>query len=180
MRVMIMTHDAERRVCLMEFLREKGYESSIAFDFPALLLSLKQAMPHVLVLDLYAADPNAAEILRAARAEGYRGKVVVLAGPSTSATLSECWKIGIDQVVGGIQVTDGAFDPGRVEIAIRASFEQEIAQRAHQLWVQLGRPKAQDRQTRAQAEEEVISRFGHTAQSATIAAKHEEQRRKEP
>jgi DNA-binding response OmpR family regulator len=176
MRVSIMTHDAERRACLTEFLRERGYELSIPFDGQALLSSMKQATPHVLVLDLYAADPNAAEILRAARTDGYRGKVVVLAGPSTSAVLSECWKIGIDQVVGGIQVTGGAFDPGRVEVAIRASFEREIAQRAYQLWVQLGRPKAQDPQTRAQAEEEVISQFGHAAQ----AAKHKEQRHKEP
>jgi len=133
MRVSIMTHDAERRACLMEFLCERGSELSIAFDLQAFLSNMKQATPHVLVLDLYAADPNEAEILRAAWEEGYRGKVVVLAIPSTSAALSECWQIGIDQVVVGIQVTGGAFDPGRGEVAIRTSFEKEIAQRAYHL-----------------------------------------------
>jgi len=130
MRVMVVTHDAERQARLRKLLGDRGYELSIPQDRQTLLSSMKEATPHVLVLDLYAADPNAAEVLRAARTDGYRGKVVVLAGPSTSAALSECWKIGIDQVVGCIQVTGGAFDPGRVEVAIRASFEKEIAQRA--------------------------------------------------
>jgi DNA-binding response OmpR family regulator len=179
MRVMVVTHDAERQARLREFLGDRGYELSIPPDRQHLLSNMKEATPHVLVLDLYAADPNAAEILRSARAEGYRGKVVVLAGPSTSAALSACWQMGIDQVVGSLQATGGAFDPGRVEVAIRASFEKEIAQRAYQLWVQLGRPKAQDRETRAQAEDEVISQFGHSAQAATSAAKHEERPRKE-
>ena len=127
MRVIIMTHDVERQARLRVFLGDRGYELSIPLDRKTLLSSMKEATPHVLVLDLYAADPGAVEILRSVRAEGYRGKVVVLAGPSTSAALSECWKFGIDQVVGGLQATGGAFDPGRVEVAIRAAFEKEVA-----------------------------------------------------
>lgn len=127
--VMVVTHDTERQARLREFLGARGYELSIPRDRQTLLSSMKETAPHVLVLDLYAVDPTAAEILRSARVEGYRGKVVVLASPSTSAALSECWKMGIDQVVGGIQVTGGAFDPGHVEVAIRASCEKEIVQR---------------------------------------------------
>jgi len=130
MHVMIVTHDAERQARLTECLRDKGYELSVPLARQHVLSSLKQEAPHVLVVDLYAVDPSATEILREARREGYRGKVVVLAGPSTSATLLECWKVGIDQVVGGVQVTGGAFDPGRVEVAIRASCGQEVMQRA--------------------------------------------------
>jgi len=130
MHVMVVTHDTERQAQLSELLGDRGYELSIPQDRQTLLSSMKEAAPHVLVLDLYAMDPTAAEILRSARVEGYRGKVVVLASPSTSAALSECWKMGIDQVVGCIQVTGGAFDPGHVEVAIRASCEKEIVQRA--------------------------------------------------
>ncbi|MDH5740452.1 MAG: hypothetical protein OEY77_09015 [Nitrospira sp.] len=130
MHVMIVTHDAERQARLTECLRERGYELSVPVDRQHVLSSLKGEPPHVLVVDLYVVDPCATEILREARREGYRGKVVVMAGPSTSATLLECWQIGIDQVVGNVQVTGGAFDPCCVEVAIRASCEKEVVQRA--------------------------------------------------
>jgi len=130
MHVMIVTHDAERQARLTECLRDKGYELSVPLARQHVLSSLKQEPPQVLVVDLYVVDPSPTEILREARRAGYRGKVVVMAGPSTSATLRECWQIGIDRVVSGIQVTGGAFDPCCVEVAIRASCEKEVMQRA--------------------------------------------------
>ena len=161
MRVMVVTHDTTRRTRITELLRDRGYEVSIPRHRQDVLPMAKQTTPHVIVLDLYVAAPNGAETLRGLRAEGYTGKVVALGGQSVGTVLSECWRVGVDQVVGGVQVTDEAFDAGQVELAIRASFQKDIAQRAYQLWVQLGKPYGQDQNNWSQAEREVFAQIGH-------------------
>jgi DNA-binding response OmpR family regulator len=181
MRVMVVTHDAKRRTRMTELLRERGYELSVPPHRQDVLQTAKQTTPHVIVLDLYVAGPNGAETLRRLRAEGYTGKVVVLAGSSAGTTLSDCWRAGVDQVVGGVQANDGPFDAGHVEVAIRASFQKEIAQRAHELWVQLGRPKGQDQQNWHQAEGEIYAQLGMalrdpSAQQVERASTHNQPR----
>ena len=160
MRVMVITHDAERRRGLIEFLRDRGYEVSSPSRRQDVLPMVKDETPDAMVLDLYIADPDGADTLRRVRAEGYTGKVVALAGQSVSSTLSACWNAGIDQVVGEIHVTDGPLDLGQIEAAIRASFNGDITQRAYQLWLRHGRPEGQDRQHWTQAEREIIGEPG--------------------
>ncbi|MDZ4733245.1 MAG: DUF2934 domain-containing protein [Nitrospirota bacterium] len=168
MRVMIITHDTERRTRLTEFLSDRGYEVSVPPHRQDMWGMVKQTPPHVIVLDLYVADPSGADILCELRADGYNGKVVALAGLSSRTTLSKCWQAGIDHVVGGLQATGGAFDPGQVDVAIQASFQKEIAQRAYDLWVQLGRPKGQDHQHWSQAEREFFAQLGHPVREPSL------------
>jgi len=168
MRVMIITHDTERRARLTEFLGDKGYEVSVPPHRRDMWRMVKQTPPHVIVLDLYVADPNGADILCELRADGYTGKVVALAGQSSCAMLSKCWEKGIDQIVGGVQVTGVAFDPGQVDVAIQASFQKDIAERAYHLWDQLGRPKGQDQQHWSQAKGELFAQLGHPVRDPSV------------
>lgn len=130
MRVIIMTHDDERRANLEVFLATQGYDVTVPPHRHDAVPMAKQTNPDAIVLDLYLVDPNGADILHALRAGGYNGKVVVLGGLGSRATLSKCWQEGVDQVVGGVNSSKGAVDAGQVEAAIRASFRRESTQRA--------------------------------------------------
>ncbi len=156
MNVMIITQDLERRTRLVDFLGAKGYDVLVPPRRQDTVPMVKQARPHAIVLDLYVADPNGADLLCELRADGYAGKVVALSGLGTQAVLSKCWREGVDHVVGGIHMTSEPVDPGQVEAAIRASFRGEITQRAYLLWLRHGRPEGQDRQHWVQAEREIF------------------------
>lgn len=129
MRVMIMTHDAERRANLEVFLGTQGYDVTVPPHRHDAVPMARRTNPDAIVLDLYLVDPNGADLLHALRAGGYNGKVVALSGLGSRATLSKCWQEGVDQVVGGVHSTKGPVDAGQIEAAIRASFRRESAQR---------------------------------------------------
>lgn len=167
MKVMVVTHDAERRTRLTKFLAGRGYEICVPPHRQDVLPIVKKDNPHVIILDLYVADPGAPELAKKARAEGYTGKLVVLAGSSTRDALGASWGAGVDQVVGGVQAADGPLDEARVEQALRDSFQKEIAKRAHELWVQQGRPKGKDHQNWVDAEQEIFAQLGNPAQDSS-------------
>lgn len=160
MRVLIVTHEPERRARMTEFLSGCGYEVLVAPHREHVARFVEEKSPRVVVLDLYVSDPGALATLAELRAGGYEGKVVALAGPSTRNTLAEVFRLGADQLVGGIRAIGGPFDPFEVEAAIRACFRDAIAQRAEQLWKEAGRPPERDLEFWVTAEREVLGRTG--------------------
>ena len=121
-RVMIVTYDSKPETHLTEFLGDRGYEVSMAPHTQDVLQMMIQTTPHVIILDL-GEGAIAAETIRGLRAEGYKGKIL-LTGPSSCTTLWECWRAGIDQVVGAGIGDNGTIHPGQVEAAIRASLQK--------------------------------------------------------
>ena len=160
MKIVVVTHEPERRARLAEFLGGCGYDVLVAphrGNVPALVA---EHAPHVVVLDLYVSEPGALATLADLRAAGYEGKVVALAGPSTREALAKVFRLGADQLVGEVHATGGPFDPLSVETAIRACFRQAITQRAEQLWEQEGRPAGRDLEFWVTAEREILERTG--------------------
>jgi len=67
------------------------------------------------------------------RAQGYNGKVVLLGGRSISSSISQAFRYGVDQVVGGPQWIDEFENLSQVETAIRTALHSAIAARASEL-----------------------------------------------
>lgn len=154
--VMVITHDDERRRKTCESLRQLGYGTCIPAHRQDVVAKLRDNKPDVVILDLYLAAPNALDNLRRIRSEGYAGKVVVLAGKSSGAALSEVARLGVDYIVGDVRPVDGPFDVGQVGPAVKGAFHKEIARRAHELWIQGGKQKGQDEQHWLEAEREIM------------------------
>ena len=77
----------------------------------------REVSPFVVVLDLYLKDPSGIEVLHLLREQGYKGKVILLAGMSVSPSIPEALRLGVDQVMGG------GLSLGSVEWAIQSLLE---------------------------------------------------------
>lgn len=154
--VMVVTHDAERRMKMCEYLQQLGYDTCVPAHRQEVVGELRDKKPDVVILDLYLAAPNALVNLRQIRSAGFAGKVVVLAGKSSGAVLAEAARLGVDYVVGDVRHVDGPFDAGPVAPAIKGAFHKEIARRAYELWMQGGQKKGYDREHWLEAEREII------------------------
>ena len=64
------------------------------------LAQVNQNHPDIILLDLYLREPGGMEVLRRLRAEGYFGKIILLAGPSVQTMTSEAFRLGALQIVG--------------------------------------------------------------------------------
>jgi DNA-binding NarL/FixJ family response regulator len=127
---------------------------------------LKDENPQVISLDLYLAAPSGLATLQKLRQEGYTGKTVVLAGPSARSSLGDAFQIGVDQLIGSIEATEGLPDPAQVESAIRNCFRDTIARRARQLWDEAGQPAGKDLRFWLKAEHEILGQAGERADDA--------------
>lgn len=154
--VLIITHDENRRTRVSEYLREKAYDVVFAPHRQDVHGVIREKQPHVIILDLYMTEPSGIETLNRLRAEGFKGKIVVLGGSSISHALRDAQRVGVDQVVGALQAVDGALDVNQIEYAIRACFRAEIAAKARQIWEAQGMPKGQDAEHWAEAERQVL------------------------
>lgn len=154
--VMIVTHDDKRRTKISESLQQLGYGICVPAHRQEVVAKLQDHKPDVVILDLYLASPNALDNLRQIRAEGFAGKVVVLAGKSSGAVLAEVGRLGVDYIVGDVRPVDGPFDSGQVGPAIKGAFQKEIARRAYELWMQEGQKKGRDQDHWLAAEREIM------------------------
>ena len=64
------------------------------------LAQVNQSRPDIILLDLYLQEHGGIEVLRSLRAQGYFGKIIVLAGPSVQTMTSEASHLGAIQIVG--------------------------------------------------------------------------------
>lgn len=156
MMIMVVTFHPEFRDKIFSFLSEKGYEVCLPPHRQDVFPLLKEKNPLVIVLDMYVAEPSGMEVLRELRAQNYKGKVVALAGTSMSSLMSQAFKLGVDQVIGGIQGSGGALNLDQVEWAIKTALHPDIAKRAFELYDARGRGKGNDLEDWFEAERQIL------------------------
>lgn len=154
--ILLITHQLERRGRLHDFLVNRGYEVVIPPHRGQVSAIVKEKKPLVILLDLYVAEPSGIEVLRTLRAEGFQGRVVVLAGVSAGKAISQAFQLGIDQVVGTCQATDDVIACEQVDHAIRAALRPQISEKASDLWHERGKPKGKDVEIWLEAEKEIL------------------------
>jgi DNA-binding NarL/FixJ family response regulator len=130
---------------------------------------MKSCRPHLIVLDMYVAEPSGAAVLETFRAQGYVGRVVMLSGPSMMSVLDEVCPNGVDAVVRIPEKIAGHYDCGELIVAIEMSLKRavgqpaedirraHIAQRAHELFEEGGRQNGSDVHDWLRAEQEYLT-----------------------
>ena len=98
--IFIITHETQFGEDLTNGLRHQGYEVSFFGSGQEALALSKERIPSLVVLDLYLKEPSGLDVLRSLRDQGFRGKVIVLAGISVSPLIPEAFHLGIDGVLG--------------------------------------------------------------------------------
>jgi ActR/RegA family two-component response regulator len=101
MSVVIVSDKVEFREHIDRYLTERGYEVRIPPHRQDVLEMTKQDNTKVVVLDLYVSQPSGIELLRTLRDQGYRGKVIILAGQSMRTVIPQAYSLGVHEVVGG-------------------------------------------------------------------------------
>jgi len=91
----------------------------------------KEQQPLVMLLDMYISNPTGLEGLQQLRTQGYEGKVILLGGSSISSSISQAFRFGVEQVVGGLQWIDDRTNLGQVETAIQNALHAAISARAY-------------------------------------------------
>jgi len=156
--IMVVTFHPEFRDKIFSFLSAKGYEVCLPPHRQDVFPLVKEKNPLVIILDMYVAEPSGLEVLRELRAQNYKGKVVALAGTSVSSLMAEAFKLGVDQVIGGIQGSGGALNLDQVALAIRTVLHSDIAMRAFELYETRGRTKGNDLGDWFEAERQILKR----------------------
>lgn len=154
--IFIISHHPPHRDQIIQFFDERGYEICVAPHRENVCDWIKQIKPHVIVLDAFLASPNPITLLQSIRSEGYKGKVILLANPSSSALLSDLHRLGVDQVVGGPRFSDESINYDQLESSIRLVVHPLIATRASEIYVAGGTKKQKELDHWLQAEQDIL------------------------
>lgn len=98
--ILLVTHEVDFAKHMTRFLEAQGYPVMVAFQGSEVPALVTQGNPQLIIVNLYLRNPSGLEILRQLRTQGYTGKIIVLAGFSTSAEIPRAFYFGVDQVVG--------------------------------------------------------------------------------
>jgi len=154
--IMVVTFQEEFRKKICSFLEGKGYRLCMPPHRQDMLPLVKEKNPLVIVLDIYVSAPSGLKVLRELRAQNYKGKVIVLAGTSVSSLISEVWRFGVEQVIGGFQGNVESFNLEQVESAIKRALHSYIAKRAFELYEASGHPHGKDLDDWLEAERQIL------------------------
>lgn len=165
-RIMLLTHRDEFREQLKKALHATGYEVAIPLHREDMLSVLRDAEPHLIIVDLYMSDPSGAEDLKILRHHGYEGAIVVISGPPMISVIKETYASGVDGVVQVPATVKGKFDFGELQTTITTCLKEDfrttrkhryalIARRAYELYEAGGRLGGRDVQDWLQAEQEI-------------------------
>ncbi|GJL68507.1 MAG: hypothetical protein NPIRA06_11420 [Nitrospirales bacterium] len=116
----------------------------------------KEQQPLVMLLDMYVSNPSGLDILQQLRTQGYKGKVVLLGGRSIAFSISEAFRFGVDQVVGGPQWIDEPINLGQIETAIQTVLHSAIEARATELYESRGRMDGKNLEDWLEAESQIL------------------------
>lgn len=156
--IMIVTFHEDIRDSISSFLIGKGYEVCVPPHRQDVIPLVKEKTPLVVVLDMYVAEPSGLEMLKELRVQNYAGKVVALAGTSVSSLMSQAFKLGVDQVIGGFQGSGGVMNLDQVESAIKMALRPGIAKRAFELYEARGRTPGNDLEDWFEAERQIFNK----------------------
>ena len=154
--IFIISHHPPHRDQLIQFFEQRGYEICVAPHRENVCDWIKQVKPHVILLDAFLTSPNPITLLQGIRSEGYKGKVVLLANPSSSSLLSDLHRLGVDQVVGGPRFSDDSINFDQLESSIRLVVHPLIATRANEIYLARGGKNEKGLDDWLQAEQEIL------------------------
>ncbi len=98
--ILLVTHEVVFAKQMASLLEAEGYSVMLAFQGSEVPTLVSQRNPRLIVLNLYLQNPSGLEVLRQLRVQGYAGKIIVLAGYSTSTEIPRALFFGVDQVLG--------------------------------------------------------------------------------
>lgn len=154
--IMLVTFQEELRDQLVTSLGSKGYKVCVPPQRKDVLPMAKEQQPLVVLLDMYVSNPSGLDVLQQLRAQGYKGKVVLLGGRSIPSRISEALRFGVDQVVGGPQWIDESINLGQIETAIQTVLHSAIEARASELYESRGRIHGKDLEDWLEAERQIL------------------------
>lgn len=154
--IMLVTFQEELRDQLVTSLDSKGYEICVPLHRGDVLPMAKEQQPLVVLLDMYVSNPSGLDVLQQLRTQGYKGKVVLLGGRSIPSSISEAFRFGVDQVVGGPQWIDESINLGQIETAIQTVLHSAIEARASELYESRGRKDGKDLEDWLEAEGQIL------------------------
>jgi len=92
--VLVVDDEALIRTMLVKYLRRQGYEVRAAQNGAEALALVEQALPDVVIVDIYMPGMNGVEVLRALRARQYRGTVIALTASQDEKLLLDMLEFG--------------------------------------------------------------------------------------
>ncbi len=98
--VLLVTHEVEFAKHMTLFLEAQGYPVMLTFEGSEVPSLVTQGNPQLIIVNLYLRNPSGLDVLRQLRAQGYAGKIIVLASYSTSTEMPRAFYFGVDQVLG--------------------------------------------------------------------------------
>lgn len=153
--IMLVTFQEELRDQLVTSLGRKGYDVCVPPHREDVLSMAKEQEPLVVLLDMYISSPSGLDVLQQLRTQGYKGKVVLLGGRSIPSSISEAFRFGVDQVVGGPQWIDEPINLGQIETAIQTVLHSATEARASELYESRGRMQGKDLEDWFEAERQI-------------------------
>lgn len=169
--IMLVTFQEKLREQLVTSLGKQGYEICVPPHREDVLSMAKEQQPLVVLLDMYIDNPSGLEVLQQLRTQGYQGKVLLLGGRSIPSRISEAFRFGVDQVVGGPGWIDEAKNFAQIETAIQTVLHSAIEARASELYEARGRMHGSDMEDWLEAERQILR--GKTAVSSSWPTKDE-------
>jgi len=154
--IMVITHQPHLRNELIEHLTHQGYEVVVPPHRQDVNALVQESNPDVIVLDLYVAEPNGLKIVENLRAQGFTGKILVIAGASVRSSVPEVLRLGADQAIGSPQGSGAPLMSGQVEATIRSFFHKEIEALAYKLFEERGHACGGDWEDWFEAERQIL------------------------
>jgi DNA-binding NtrC family response regulator len=127
--IMLITDQAELRDQLRETLLEGGQTVATPPHRQDMLTTLKDSQPDLIVLDLYVSDPSGVDDLKVLRDHGYRGRLIVLAGPSIMPAVTAAQGSGVVSLLVPPKI-NGRFHLGELLSTINTCLKQDLQEEA--------------------------------------------------
>jgi len=112
---LIVTHDETFAQQIQHVLSGKGQAVILAFSGQDGLTRAREFSPELIVLDMYLKNPAGSKVLHALREQGFKGKIILLAGLSVSPLVPDALRFGVERVLGE------PLGVGPLECAIRSA-----------------------------------------------------------
>lgn len=118
--LVVATPDTVFRGQLKQWLLEHGETCLEAESGEEVFAHVRRAKPELVIVDLYLQQPEGLDVVRRLRAQGYRGKIILLGGQTVESLTPEAFRLGalqipgrplqMEKVIGALRVARGELD----------------------------------------------------------------------
>lgn len=98
--ILVVDDELLVRDLLVQFLSLRGYRAFGVKGGPEALSMVEQSPPDLILLDLFMAGMDGAEVFRQLRHRDYAGEVIIITGSHDEERLDEAWDLGPQEVIG--------------------------------------------------------------------------------